>query len=91
VLKERYGADYGLFVFYRDYRASGGRMAFSILAAAVGVAVPPGGQGGFASLVDLTTGDVVWFNQVSVGTGDLRESEGAAKTVDVLLEKLPRG
>ncbi len=91
VLKDRYGADYAMFVFYRDYRSSGGRMALAIFAAAVGVGVATGGQGGFASLVDLNTGDVVWFNRVSVGTGDLREPEGAKNTVGVLLGSMPRG
>jgi len=91
VLKERYGADYGMFVFYRDYRSSGGRVAFAILAAAAGVGVGTGNQYGFASLVDLSTGDVVWVNRVDVGTGDLREAAGAAKTIEVLLEAMPGG
>jgi hypothetical protein len=89
VLRERYGADYGLFVFYRDYRSTGGRMAFAILAAVVGVGVPTGGQFGFASLVDLRTGDVVWFNKVDIGTGDLRETSGAKTTVAVLFGDMP--
>jgi len=91
VLKERYGADYGLFVFYRDYRSSGGRMAFAVLAAVAGVGMGTGNQYGFASLVDLTTGDLVWVNRVDVGTGDLREADGAARTVDVLFEDMPHG
>ena len=68
---EKYNADYMLFVFYRDYQASGGRVAFAILAAAAGVGVATGDEGGFASLVDLKTGDVVWFNTVAVGAGEM--------------------
>ena len=58
---QQHDADYALFVHYRDYQASGGRVAFAILAAAAGVGVPMGGEMGFASLVDLKTGDIVWF------------------------------
>jgi hypothetical protein len=42
-------------------------------------------QQGYASLVDLETGRVVWFNHLLRGSGDLREPEKAAETLDVLL------
>jgi hypothetical protein len=88
---KQYGADYALFSYYRDYQASGGRVAFAILAAAVGVGVSTGGEGGFASLVDLRTGEIVWFNQVKAGTGELRDKEAARATIDVLFKDLPEG
>jgi hypothetical protein len=88
VLRERYGADYGLFVFYRDLRASGGSIAFALLAGAYEAL---GSQFGFASLVDLRTGAIVWFNKVSLGAGDLRETAGAQATVETLLEGMPHG
>jgi len=88
-LGEKYGADYALFSYYRDYQASGGRTAFSFLAAMVGVFIPAGGEGGFASLVDLRTGEIVWFNRVASGVGELREKEGARAAVDYLLKDLP--
>ena len=91
VLKDRYGADYGLFVFYVGYGSTGGRWAFAIAAAAVGVAMPTGGQGGAASLVDLRTGEIVWFNNISSGTGDLRNPGGAATTVQTVFKGLPHG
>ncbi len=86
---EKYGADYALFSFYRDYQASGGRVAFALLAAVVGVGISTGGEGGFASLVDLRTGDIVWFNQVASGAGELREKDGARAAVDALFRDLP--
>jgi hypothetical protein len=89
VLAEEHDADYGLFVFYRDYQASGGRVAFAILAAAAGVGVSTGSEGGFASLIDLRTGDVVWFNVVGVGAGELRDPEGAAAAVHELFSGIP--
>ena len=91
VLRDRYGADYALFVFYRDYRSSGGRMAFAFLAAAVGGIVGTGNQFGFASLVDLTSGDIVWCREVDIGTGDLRDQGGANQTASVLFEGMPGG
>ena len=89
VLAEEHDADYGLFVYYRDYQASGGRVAFAILAAAAGVGVATGSEGGFASLVDLRTGDVVWFNVVSVGAGELRDPDGAVAAVNELFSDIP--
>jgi len=88
---EAHGADYALFSYYRDYQASGGRIAFALLAAAAGVAMSMGSEGGFASLVDLRTGEIVWFNRVLAGAGELRDAEGARKTVDTLFRDLPEG
>jgi len=80
-----------LFSYYRDYQASGGRVAFAILAGAVGVGVSVGSERGFASLVDLRTGEIVWFNQVIAGTGELRDKEAARATIDALFKDLPEG
>lgn len=86
---QKYGADYALFSYYRDYQASGGRVAFSFFAALVGVGVGTGGEFGFASLVDLRTGDIIWFNRVGSGTGELREQEQARAAVDALFKDMP--
>ncbi len=86
---ENHDADYALFVFYRDYQASGGRVAFAILAAAAGVGISAGSEGGFASLVDLKTGDIVWFNVVSVGSGELKDKAGAEQAVNTLFADIP--
>ena len=86
---EDHDADYALFVFYRDYQASGGRVAFAILAAAAGAGVSTGSESGFASLVDLKTGDIVWFNVVRAGSGELRDKEGATAAVNALFNDIP--
>ena len=91
VIGEKYDADYALFSFYRDYQASGGRIAFAILAAAAGVGVGTGSEGGFASLIDLKTGDIVWFNVVTAGSGELRNEKGAVTAVNTLFKDLPEG
>jgi hypothetical protein len=89
-LAERYDADYALFTHYRDYQASGGRVAMSIFTALVtGVATPMGAEQGFASLVDLNTGDIVWFNVVIAGSGELRNADGAATAVRGLFKDIP--
>ena len=83
-------ADYGLFVFYRDEQASGGRVALAMIAAAAaGAYVDTGGEYGFASLVDLQSGDIVWFNVVTAGSGELRDEAGAVTAVNRLLRDMP--
>ncbi len=90
-LKDTYNADYALFVWVRDSYTSGGRALVMFLAAAAfGVALPGGQQLGFASLVELETGNVVWFNLLARGNGDLRNPEGAADTAQNLMAQLPQ-
>ena len=88
-IANEHDADYALFVYYRDYQASGGRVAFAILAAAAGSAVNTGSEQGFASLVDLRNGEIVWFNVVSDGGGELRDESGAAAAVNALFRDIP--
>jgi hypothetical protein len=89
-IRERTGASYALFSFIRDSYASPERIAATIALAFIGIGVAPGGmQQGYASLVDLETGRVVWFNHLLRGHGDLREPEKAAETLEVLLTNFP--
>jgi len=48
-----------------------------------------GTQRGFASLVDLRTGDVVWYNRLLRAKGDMRNAKGARETADALLRGFP--
>ncbi|MEM7503705.1 MAG: hypothetical protein AAF417_16760 [Pseudomonadota bacterium] len=89
VLKEDFGAQYGLFIYLHDSYASAGRVAVMFLAAAFGVGIQGGTQVGFASLVDLQSGEVVWFNFLANATGDLRTAEPATAAVKSLLNELP--
>ena len=88
-LKEKFGADYALFVYLRDSYVTKGRVAMMFVAAALGYSMPGGTQVGFASLVDLNTGQVVWFNRLLRGTGDLRNREDAVESVTALLADFP--
>ena len=89
VLRENTDADYALFVFVRDSYTTAGRAAVILAAAVLGVGITGGQQVGFASLIDLETGNVEWFNALHSGTGDLRTAEPARDTVDNLLTDLP--
>jgi hypothetical protein len=90
-LTEDSDADYALFVYFRDYQASGGRVAMAVFAALLNTAIYTGHQGGFASLVDLKTGDVVWFNNIPAVQGNMRTREGADKIVEKLFAGLTAG
>lgn len=88
--------DYALFLHAQDSFSSGGRVALqamSMLGCAVGVCVMPAGgmQIAFASLVDLKSGQVVWFNTLASGSGDIRTPQGAQQMVDSLLDKMESG
>jgi hypothetical protein len=90
VIKEKTGADYALFTWIRDSYASAERVATMVVLAAFGIYGGGGGvQEGYASLVDLNTGQVVWFNRLLRGRGDLREPAKAAETLDSLLHDFP--
>lgn len=90
-LAEREEADYALFLFARGSYASAGRQALAIGIAVLGGGYAgTGGQAAFASLVDLTTGDIVWFNVAQTGPGtDMRKPEGADSLVRALLKDNP--
>lgn len=83
------GARYALFTWVRDSYASPERMAMMVGLALLGVGVTGGAQVGYATLVDLETGQVLWFNQMVRGFGDLREAKKASESVDALLSGFP--
>jgi hypothetical protein len=102
-LGRKTGFDYALFMYAEDNIASTGRTALQVLGVAgcaIGFCAPSGGsrQFAYASLVDLRTGDVVWFNVLQTGGqlpgvsfGDIRRPEGAAQMVDRLLGRMKAG
>ncbi|WP_125182694.1 hypothetical protein [Minwuia thermotolerans] len=84
------GARYGLFVTMRDSYSSAGRVALNLLTSVLfGISANGGQQLGYASLVDLETGQIVWFGTLLRGTGDLRSPEAAQAAVDQLFAGLP--
>lgn len=84
------GGDYGLFLYTYDSYGSTGRKVIQILGAVAGMGLMPSGvHVGYAGLVDLDTGDLVWLNADLQMGGDVRTAEGAAKRVKQLLEGFP--
>jgi hypothetical protein len=85
--------DYALFFFARDSFSSGGRQALNavgLLGCVGGVCMLPSGgiQQGFASLVDLKTGNVVWFNYLVSEVGDIRTAAGADDMISRLMSSI---
>ncbi len=79
-----------MLVLVGDRFASTGGVATIIFALLLtGGRMQGGVQLGFSSLVDLNTGEVVWFNRLIRGAGDLRTPAGANETVGVLLSNFP--
>ncbi len=102
-LGRKTGYDYALFLHAEDAIASTGRTAIQVLGVAgcfIGFCSPSGGsnQMAYASLVDLRTGEVVWFNVLQTGSqlpgikfGDIRSPEGATQMVDRLIGRMKPG
>ena len=102
-LGRKSGYDYALFLYAQDNIASTGRVALQVLGVAgcfIGFCAPSGGsnQFAYASLVDLRTGEVVWFNVLSTGSqlpgvkfGDIRTQEGASQMVERLIGRMKPG
>lgn len=88
-LERKSGARYGLFVYVRDSYASDERKAAMVAMAILGVVLMGGSQTGYASLIDLETGRVLWFNRLARSSGDLREPKAAAESIDALLAGFP--
>lgn len=82
-------ARYALFLYLKDSYASGGRVALNIVTAILFGVAQGGTQIGYASLVDLDTGQIAWFSSLARGTGDLRTQQAADEAIGVLLQELP--
>jgi len=89
-LSELTGGDYGLFLYTYDSYGSAGRKAAQVVGLLLGVGISSGVHIGYAGLVDLKTGDLVWINADARMGGDVRDAEGAQKRVSQLLEDFPQ-
>ena len=85
------GGDYGLFFYTFDSYGSTGRKVAQVLGILLGAGlIPSGVHVGYAGLVDLTTGDLVWLNADTSMGGDPRDPMGADKRMAQLLEDFPK-
>ena len=83
-------ADYGLFIYNEDHYGSTGRKLLQIVAMfGPGISVKSGEHKGYAGLVDLRTGELLWLNADGQMGGDVRKVDGAEKRVSQLLEEFP--
>lgn len=83
-------ADYALFIYNKDAYGSTGRKILQVVALlGPGIAVNSGEHLGFAGLVDLKTGDLLWLNADGQMGGDVREVQGSQKRIRQLLEGFP--
>lgn len=82
-------ADYALFLYNKDEFGSTGRKMLQIVAMMGGVGITSGVHQGYAGLVDLKTGDLLWLNADGQMGGDVRTPDGAEKRVGQLLEEFP--
>ncbi len=89
-LQAKTGAQYGLFVWVRDSYASAERKMAMVGLAILGIGLTGGVQTGYASLVDLNSGQVMWFNRLARASGDLREAESATESIEALLAGFPK-
>ena len=83
------GADYALFVTTEDHFGSTGRKILQVVAGLARMPVVVGVHKGFAGLVDLRTGTLVWLNADLQMGGDVRDPQGAEKRVRELLAGFP--
>ena len=83
------GAEFALFVFLRDSYGTGGRKAAKVVGSIIGAGITAGERIGYASLVDLRSGEIVWFNVLYTDSGDTRRAEPAREVVDNLISGFP--
>lgn len=84
------GGDYALFIHTHDSYGTAGRKVTQVLMAGLfGVAVRAGIHVFYAGLVDLKSGNLVWFNVDHAAGGDPRDPDGAAIRVSNILTGMP--
>ncbi len=90
-LKKKYKSDYAIFIYFRDQYSSTERVIYNIVTAVLFPGIIPmgGSQLAFASLVNLTNGEITWFNGYYRSFGDVRSLEKARGTVNKLFEEFP--
>ncbi len=83
------GGDVLLFCSGTNYIWTAGRVALSVFAAVVsGSMLMPGPEWFIAALVDAKTGNIIWFNYISM-PGDLRNEEVDKKVIKAVFSSFP--
>jgi hypothetical protein len=71
------GGDYGLFIYSADSYASRGRNALRTIGVVTDMPGDASRHVGYAGLIDLQTGNLVWLYANVAMTGDIRNDKGA--------------
>ncbi len=82
-------ADFGLFFYTLDSYESGSKRLVRLMTTPTEKSQPVEINMGYAGLVDLRTGDLVWINVDVKMAGDVRTPEGAALRISELLDGFP--
>lgn len=82
--------EYGLFLSSEDSFRSTESNAVRVVGALLGAEQQVEKHMGYAGLVDLKTGDLVWLNVDPIMHGDVRTPDGADRRVAELLQKFPK-
>jgi hypothetical protein len=89
-LREHADAQAALLVVGEDYISSSGRKAAAVAAALVGVGIPMGFSYLTAGIVDLESGDLLWFDlSASYAARDLRRYEDVSALLAQVFASLP--
>jgi hypothetical protein len=89
-LADLVGADSALFLVGADYISSSGRQALVVLGLLMGVGLPLGPTFMTAGLVDIRTGDLLWFDfDPTVGQRDLRKPADMDAIMENLFKNFP--
>lgn len=88
------GANYGLFMVTIDQFSSASRKAMQVVGALgciIGACmITTGGvHVAYVSLVELETGNIVWFNVLRGSKGDVRDADGARGMVSAIMADMP--
>jgi hypothetical protein len=83
------GGDYGLFVYSADSYASRGRNALRTIGVVTNMLGDASRHVGYAGLVDLHTGNLVWLYANVAMTSDIRNDSGAKLRISKILTGLP--
>lgn len=83
------GSHFALFVHVRDEYLGTARSFLKHDLEALGISISGPQQKGFACLVDLKSGDVVWFHRFYRSSGDMRTLMESQEAVDHILKNFP--
>lgn len=88
-LREKTGADAAILMAGDDVISSDGRKAAVVMAAMLGVGLPMGRSIALTSMVDLTTGDLLWMHYDESASKDLKNYDSVKEMVGTIFSKYP--